>query len=129
MAAAKSPADVDLKFRAFSDRTRLRILHVLLQGEMCVGDLVEILQLPQPRISRHLAYLRRAGLVNDRRSGLWKYYSLTAATSEFHKNILTCLSKCFAEVPELQADEQRAATVKGSGGCCSVPQFHDRRSA
>ncbi len=129
MAAATSPADVDLKFRAFSDRTRLRVLHVLLQGEMYVGDLVAILQLPQPRISRHLAYLRRAGLVNDRRSGLWKYYSLTTPTSEFHQNILSCLAKCFAEVPELQADEQRAARIKVSGGCCSQSKSDDRRGA
>jgi ArsR family transcriptional regulator len=50
-------------FRAFSDRNRLRILHLLQDGEMCVGDIVNVLQVPQPRVSRHLAYLRRAGLV------------------------------------------------------------------
>ena len=62
-------------FRAFSDRTRLRILHVLQDGELCVGDIVEILQVPQPRISRHLAYLRKAQLVLVRKSGLWSHYS------------------------------------------------------
>jgi len=66
----------DLMFRAFSDRTRLRILHVLQGGELCVGDIVEILQAPQPRISRHLAYLRKANLVLVRKSGLWSHYSL-----------------------------------------------------
>lgn len=56
--ATEPVAAADSMFRAFSDRTRLRILHVLQGGELCVGDIVEILQAPQPRISRHLARLR-----------------------------------------------------------------------
>ena len=75
----------DSMFRAFSDRTRLRILHVLLGGELCVGDIVEILQAPQPRISRHLAYLRKAKLVMVRKSGLWSHYSLAPAKTPFHR--------------------------------------------
>jgi DNA-binding transcriptional ArsR family regulator len=61
---------IDLMFRAFSDRTRLRILYLLKYGETCVGDLVEILGVPQAKASRHLAYLRKAGLVEVRRDGL-----------------------------------------------------------
>jgi ArsR family transcriptional regulator, arsenate/arsenite/antimonite-responsive transcriptional repressor len=57
---------VDLMFRAFSDPFRLRILSLIQAGELCVCDLVEILELPQPTISRHLSYLRRAGLVKVR---------------------------------------------------------------
>ena len=109
---------IDLMFRAFSDRTRLRILHVLQGGELCVGDIVEILQAPQPRISRHLAYLRKANLVLVRKSGLWSHYSLAPAKTPFHRKLLECLAKCFAEVPELQADEARAAAIRESGGCC-----------
>ena len=109
---------VDLMFRAFSDRTRLRILHVLLDGELCVGDIVESLRAPQPRVSRHLAYLRKANLVLVRKSGLWSYYSLAPAKTLFHRKLLECLGKCFTEVPELQADEARAAKVRKSGGCC-----------
>jgi ArsR family transcriptional regulator, arsenate/arsenite/antimonite-responsive transcriptional repressor len=60
MPQANEHGGVDLMFRAFSDRTRLRILSLLRSREVCVGDLVEILQVPQPRISRHLAYLRKA---------------------------------------------------------------------
>ncbi|HQX54211.1 MAG TPA: metalloregulator ArsR/SmtB family transcription factor [Planctomycetaceae bacterium] len=90
-ATGKQTADTDLMFRAFSDRTRLRILHVLLNGELCVGHLVDILQIPQPKTSRHLAYLRKAGLVQDRREGLWKYYSLTEPSTRFHGNLLKCL--------------------------------------
>ena len=108
----------DLMFRAFSDRTRLRILHVLQGGELCVGDIVEILLAPQPRISRHLAYLRRANLVVVRKSGLWSHYSLTPARTAFHRKLLECLAKCFGEVPELQADTARAAKIRKSGGCC-----------
>ncbi|MEN6406628.1 MAG: metalloregulator ArsR/SmtB family transcription factor [Thermoguttaceae bacterium] len=110
--------DVDLMFRAFSDRTRLRILHVLQGGELCVGDIVEIIQAPQPRISRHLAYLRKANLVFVRKSGLWSHYSLTQAKTPFHRKLLECLAKCFGQVPELQADIVRATKIRKSGGCC-----------
>jgi ArsR family transcriptional regulator, arsenate/arsenite/antimonite-responsive transcriptional repressor len=109
---------IDLMFRAFSDRTRLRILHVLLGGELCVGDIVEILRAPQPRVSRHLAYLRKADLVEVRKSGLWKHYSLSPAKTAFHRKLVECLEKCFGEVPELQADSVRATQVRKSGGCC-----------
>ena len=77
------PGGTDSMFRAFSDRTRLRILHVLQGGELCVGDIVESLLAPQPRISRHLAYLRKAGLVVVRKSGLWSHYSLAPAEPPF----------------------------------------------
>jgi ArsR family transcriptional regulator, arsenate/arsenite/antimonite-responsive transcriptional repressor len=109
---------VDAMFRAFSDRTRLRILHVLQGGELCVGDIVAVLQVPQPRISRHLAYLRKSKLVLVRKSGLWSHYSLAAAETAFHRKLLECLAKCFVEVPELQADSARAAKIRKSGGCC-----------
>ena len=115
-AASKAISD---KFAAFSDPTRLRILHLLRDGEMCVGDLVTILDLPQPTISRHLAYLRRSALVVTRKSGLWMYYSLAAAKSEFHRRLLDCLTACFADVPELKKDATRAAKLKKSGGCCA----------
>jgi ArsR family transcriptional regulator len=107
-------------FRAFSDRTRLRILNILRGGELCVGDIVESLRAPQPRISRHLAYLRKAKLVVVRKSGLWSHYSLTSAKTAFHRKLLECLGKCFGEVPELRADDARAAKIRKSGGCCPL---------
>jgi ArsR family transcriptional regulator len=118
MKTAKTASPVDVMFRAFSDRTRLRILHLLQRGEMCVGDLVTILRVPQPTASRHLAYLRKSGLVRVRKSGLWSYYSLTPAGSPFHQNLIDCLSTCFREVPELKADSARAEKLRKSGGCC-----------
>jgi ArsR family transcriptional regulator, arsenate/arsenite/antimonite-responsive transcriptional repressor len=105
-------------FRAFSDRNRLRILHVLQSGELCVGDIVNILLAPQPRVSRHLAYLRKANLVTVRKDGLWSHYSLAPAKTQFHRKLLECLANCFGEVPELKADSRRAAKIKTSGGCC-----------
>jgi len=124
MAKTRQPEaldSIDLMFRAFSDRTRLRVLHVLQGGELCVGDIVDALCAPQPRVSRHLAYLRKAELVLVRKSGLWSHYSLAPAKTSFHRKLLECLAKCFGEVPELQADNARAAKIRKSGGCCPKP--------
>src|SRR4051812_26679452 len=101
------PQRISSMFRAFSDPTRLRILMLLQAGECCVGDLVTVLELPQPSVSRHLAYLREAGLVTVRKEGQWCYYSLTPSEGAFHENLLRCLECCFNEVPDLQADAQR----------------------
>ncbi len=107
-------------FRAFSDPIRLRILSLVQPGELCVCDLVEILRLPQPTISRHLSYLRRAGLVKVRQEQSWNYYQMTPARSTFHTKLLECLGSCFRDVPEMAADAKRAQAVRKRGGCCST---------
>jgi len=107
-------------FRAFADPVRLRTMHLLRGDEMCVGDLVEVLQVPQPTASRHLRYLREAGLVEVRRQGRWCFYSLAEAQSGFHRSLLQCLDGCFAEVPELRRDAERAGRVREVGGCCAA---------
>lgn len=112
------PDRVNLMFRAFSDRTRLRILNLLHDGEMCVGDLLHVLRVPQPTASRHLAYLRKAGLVSARRNGTWVYYALAPAKSAFHRQLLGCMQTCLGEVPELERDARRARKIRRSGGCC-----------
>jgi ArsR family transcriptional regulator, arsenate/arsenite/antimonite-responsive transcriptional repressor len=109
---------VDQMFRAFCDQTRLRILCLLEDGELCVGDIVKILQAPQPRISRHLSNLKKSGLVVSRKSGQWVHYSLTPARTKFHRKLLECAATCFREVPELKSDRSRAAKVRKAGGCC-----------
>ena len=111
-------AEVNGMFRAFSDRKRLRILHILLEGELCVGDLVKILRVPQPTASRHLAYLRRTGLVVTHKKGLWNFYRLALAKTQFQRNLVTCLESCFHDVPEMQGDVKRAEAIRKSGGCC-----------
>jgi ArsR family transcriptional regulator len=108
---------VDLMFRAFSDRTRLRILNLLRGGETCVCDLVDVIGAPQPKVSRHLAYLRRAGLVVARKEGLWQHYSLTKPKSAFHGSLLNCLACCFQSVPELKRDVERLGR---SASCCGT---------
>ena len=108
---------VDLMFRAFSDRTRLRLLYLLGGGELCVCDLVAVIGAPQPKISRHLGYLRRAGLVTARKDRLWSYYALAPAGSEFHAKLLECLSCCFNGVPELVEDARQLARAKRTGRC------------
>jgi ArsR family transcriptional regulator, arsenate/arsenite/antimonite-responsive transcriptional repressor len=114
---------VDRLFRAFADRTRLRILNLLRSGELCVCDIVRIIRVPQPKISRHLAYLRKAGLVTARKEGLWMFYALAPAKSEFHQRLLDCLNCCFRDIPELAEDVKQLAPpcregASSEGSCC-----------
>lgn len=120
MVAAPKTDKVDLMFRAFSDRTRLRLLNMLRTGETCVCDLIEVLEVPQPKVSRHLAYLRRAGLVTARREGLWMRYQLAPASTDFHRSLLGCLSCCFGSVPQLSRDiEKLGRSTGGHRACCT----------
>jgi len=114
-------SQIDRMFRAFCDGTRLRILSLLRDREMCVGDIVSSLHISQPKVSRHLGYLRKAGLVRVRKEGLWCHYSLVPAKTAFHRKLLECAVTCFQEVPEIQADNLRAGKIRKSGGCCPSP--------
>ena len=71
-------------------------------GELCVCDIVAVLLVPQPKASRHLAYLRRAGLVTARKEGLWSYYQLAPARGTFHRKLLDCLACCFRKYRNLR---------------------------
>ncbi|MHC4698364.1 MAG: ArsR/SmtB family transcription factor [Planctomycetota bacterium] len=104
-------------FRAFADPTRLRILNLLLEGEVCVCDLCTILDEIQPKVSRHLAYLRRAGLVTVRTQGKWKYYAVARHSKGLERTLLNCVRSCLREIDELHSDLERLRTT-GSGGCC-----------
>ena len=125
MPKAQAPTPSGL-LAAFADPTRLRILNLLRSGEQCVGDLVQLLQVPQSSASRHLAHLRSAGLVDTRKAGLWVYYALAKPVSPFHARLVDCLSCCFQEVPELQSDLERAEELRAVGGCC--PQHPEGRA-
>ena len=109
---------IELLFRALADQTRLRLLNLIGDDEVCVCFLVEALNTTQPKISRHLAYLRRAGLVRGRKRGLWVFYSLAPAGSRFHRDLLACLGSCFQDVPELAKDSRKAERIRKAGGCC-----------
>jgi len=116
--AKKRGAGVDSKFRVFADHTRVRILRLLQDGPLCVGDLVDILRAPQPTVSRHLAYLRRNRFVDVRQHGLWMFYELAPAQEELHAKLLECLAVAARLLPEIKADLALAGRVRRSGGCC-----------
>lgn len=97
-------------FKTLSDETRLRILVLLSQGELCVCDLVATLALPQSTVSRHLATLRHAGLVDDRRQGVWMYYRLAEGDNTLVANLLPVLRPLLVELPEALADLEALET-------------------
>jgi ArsR family transcriptional regulator, arsenate/arsenite/antimonite-responsive transcriptional repressor len=105
----------DRLFRALSDSTRLRILNLLLTGELCVCDIVSVLRVPQPTASRHLAYLRKVGLVTVRKDGVWCHYQLSPANTEFEVALQKCVECCQA-LPRLENDLQRLQSTRRS--CC-----------
>jgi ArsR family transcriptional regulator len=105
-----SPSDL---FRAFADPTRLRILSLLHERkEICVCDLCEVLEAPQPKVSRHLATLRDAGLVEVRSDGKWKLYRLAGAPTPLHRTLLRCVRSCLGELDELAADRERLVGIE-----------------
>ena len=118
MVSALGKRRVNVMFRAFSDPTRLRVLNLLGAGELCVCDLVRVIDVPQPKVSRHLAYLRKAGLVTSRRDGPWMHYALSPTKSEFHRKLLECLACCFTDVPELRRDLKTLGRGSGGSGRC-----------
>jgi ArsR family transcriptional regulator len=99
-------------FKAFSDETRLRILNLLAQRDCCVCEFQQLLRVPQPKISRHLAYLRRSRLVETRKCGKWVTYSLAEARESVHAALLHCVKNCFCDVEFLQRDLERARKRK-----------------
>lgn len=110
---AQTVADLDAVFKGFADPTRIRILSVLAAGELCVCDIVEILELPQPAVSRHLAYLRRMGLVEAEREWKFAHYRLATPAHAVHSNLLNCVRTCFLGIQSLDEERRRAeACVK-----------------
>ncbi|ADW17446.1 transcriptional regulator, ArsR family [Desulfobulbus propionicus DSM 2032] len=95
-------------FKSLSDETRLRLL-ILLQGgsEYCVCDLMNALDMPQSTVSRHLAYLKRNGWLQDRRGGVWMYYSLKKDMDAFLQAQLVLLINQLANNPVYRADKRR----------------------
>src|SRR5580700_4029080 len=85
-------------FKAVADPVRLRLLNLLLEGEVCVCHLYESLDLPQSTVSRHLAYLRKRKLVVGRKEGLWVHYRLAKPAGELHRTLICCVGACFQEI-------------------------------
>jgi ArsR family transcriptional regulator len=108
------PFDAALLFRALADRTRLRLLNLMGDNEVCVCFLVEALGMSQPKISRHLAYLRRAGIVAARREGKWMHYRLRKPTEPHAAAVLDTVRAYFESNGEMRADRSRLVKL-----CCS----------
>jgi ArsR family transcriptional regulator len=106
--------DVSIElFKAFADPVRLRLLNLLVDGEVCVCHLHGALDLPQSTVSRHLAYLRKRGLVVGRKEGLWVHYRLAKPAGAVHRNLIDCLGACSTEIDALKQDRQKL-----DRGCC-----------
>jgi ArsR family transcriptional regulator, arsenate/arsenite/antimonite-responsive transcriptional repressor len=108
--------DKELFFRALADRTRLRLLNLLRTDEVCVCFFVETLKTNQPKISRHLAYLRRAGIVGVRREGQWMHYRIVEPTDADAAQVLKDVMSWLANDQEMQRDRERLVKV------CCAPQ-------
>jgi ArsR family transcriptional regulator len=106
-AVTKEKFDMDKVLRALADRTRLRLLNLIGNDEVCVCFFVEILGESQPKISRHLAYLRRAGLVGARREGKWMHYHIVDPPNPHAARILSEVRSCLAEDKWMQRERLR----------------------
>jgi ArsR family transcriptional regulator len=102
-------------FKALADATRLRILGLLLAGEVCVCDIHESLKIPQSKASRHLAYLRRSGLVQTRREGLWIHYRLGTVDDPVLGTIGDAVRHALTHVDTVRRDGER---LQKRTGCC-----------
>src|ERR1043165_203500 len=109
--------DKELFFRALADRTRLRLLNIIGNDEVCVCFFVEILKTHQPKISRHLAYLRRAGIVDARREGQWMHYRIVEPDDADAARVLQDVMSWLAHDTEMQRDRQRLVKI------CCAPQL------
>ena len=127
----KQLLEMEALFKALADATRLRILGLLLTGEVCVCDIHESLKISQPKASRHLAYLRRSGLVETRRQGLWVHYRLgtladpvLAAISDAVRHRLTHIASVRRDGERLQKRTRCCVPAPGdvAGVSCCPPQ-------
>lgn len=102
--------------KALADPVRLRLLSLLAdRDEVCVCHLHEALELPQPTVSRHLAYLRKNGLVATRKEGLWVFYRLAKPTSDLHRMLVACVGSCLSGHDLVRADRERLGRLIS---CC-----------
>jgi ArsR family transcriptional regulator, arsenate/arsenite/antimonite-responsive transcriptional repressor len=114
MSRANRKFDLEKFFVALSDRNRLRLINLMGDDEVCVCFFVEILKMPQPRVSRHLAYLRRAGVVAARREGKWMRYRIVPPHDERAARIFQEVRDYLSSDREMQQDRARLVKV-----CCA----------
>ena len=110
----KNGFDPELFFAALADRTRLRLLNLLREGEVCTCFFADTLETNDPKISRHLAYLKRAGLVKGRRDGKWVHYSLVEPKDPAAREVFNSTLKLLGSDKSMQSDRKRLVDV-----CCA----------
>jgi ArsR family transcriptional regulator, arsenate/arsenite/antimonite-responsive transcriptional repressor len=118
MAPKSTQFNMERFFQALGDNTRLRLLNLMSDQELCVCYFVEILAKGQPKISRHLAYLRSAGIVQARREGKWMHYRIVMPPNPGAIQVLRQTLAWLAEDRAMQADRARLAKA-----CCSPAKF------
>src|SRR5262245_38465917 len=117
-------------FRALADKTRLRILALLGNNEVCVCHIHDSLALPQPTVSRHLAYLRRTGLVAARRDGLWMHYRISKTPDPVVERLVSSAVEALGHAPATTHDRKQFQRSFGqlyvldspAGGTCCAPR-------
>jgi len=124
MSTQQKTTDLVPLFAALADRTRLRLLNLIAGREVCVCYLVEILRQGQPKISRHLAYLRKAGVVAARREGKWMHYRVERPGDAATASILDAVFESFKSDREMQSDLARLTRA-----CCEPERFVTLQSA
>lgn len=113
--------DIAAVCAALADPTRLRILSLLGDDEVCVCHIHESLDIPQPTASRHLAYLRRAGLVEGRRDGLWVHYRVARALAPHVRHAVAAVLHAVHHCPEPSADDRQLARATGRSRVMDMP--------
>ena len=116
---SKTLTQMETVFKALADTTRLRILGLLLTGEVCVCHIHESLKISQPKASRHLAYLRKAGLVDTRRDGLWIHYRMAVLPDAVLETIHTTATHALRHLEVVRRD---VARLQKATGCCLLPE-------
>jgi ArsR family transcriptional regulator len=131
MKRARTTIDrVEDALKALADRTRLRILALLGNNEVCVCHLHDSLGLPQPTVSRHLAYLRRTGLVSARRDGVWMHYRVSSSLDPGIRQVLDAAVRALKSVTTTAKDREQFEKTFGplyvvptaAGGACCMPR-------
>jgi ArsR family transcriptional regulator, arsenate/arsenite/antimonite-responsive transcriptional repressor len=108
-------------YKALSEETRIRIMMLLTQGELCVCDVQAVLDEPQSKVSRHLAYLKHSGLVSSKRVGVWMHYLIKKSTHKTCKAQLAFLEEQLSKLPQCRADRLKLEQFQKQKGCKALP--------
>jgi len=125
--------ELESLFKALADKTRLRILALLGNNEVCVCHIHDSLGLPQPTVSRHLAYLRKSGLVATRRDGVWMHYQVSRSLSPVLQGVVAAAVAALQQLPATTQDRKQFQRAFGqlyvfdapAGGACCAPRAQE----